>query len=263
MKKTALTLIFLASLLGTHSVKFKLTAVHAQAASKNTNEAISSAQQEKLDLEIAELKRREHIPFFLNQPIFLTIITLLLGGYFFNRINERKARRDKQLEKTVEFIDEVGKDLNAALTVMFRYIRLGNYEDNISYEEEQLGERRKELLSELEQKVPTLFAKRMSVQVKSEALLKDMQFSKAYVDLIREVGKIFEIVREFKDSDEPEAYLVKIDENKTRLANEWPLTDKFSDRKLRQPFKELNCWTEMVWSRTVSLLSSTLKRFLR
>lgn len=266
MKKAILKFILLVSLFVTLFAESSLTSTYAQAENRNTNEALTAAQLEKLNLEIAELKRKESVPFFLNQPVFLTLITLLAGGYIFNRVNERKTRRDKRLEKAIEFIDDVGKDLNAALTVIFRYIRLGNYEGQTteSYEDkERLNKNRKELLSDLEQKVPTLFAKRLSVEIKSKTFLDDKQFSIDYDDLIREIGKIFEMVEHYKDPNEIDEYLIKVNENKARLESQWPITEKFPDRNLRQPFKQLNDWTEMVWSRTVSLLSSTLKTSIK
>jgi hypothetical protein len=266
MKKVMLTLILLAALFVVLFTETNLTSAYAQVANRNTNEELTAAQLEKLNLEIAELKRKESIPFLLNQPVFLTLITLLAGGYIFSRVNERKARRDKRLEKAIEFIDEIGKDLNATLTVIFRYIRLGNYEGEIieSYEEkERLAKNRKEFLSDLEQKVPTLFAKRLSVEIKSKTFLKDKQFSIDYNDLVREIERIFQMVRRYKDSNDIDAYLTKINENRARFKSQWPLKEKIPDRKLKPPFKQLNDWTEMIWSRTVSLLSSVLKTSLK
>ena len=63
---------------------------------------------------------------FLNQPIVVSILTLLLGSYLLSWLSERRSRLDKRREKAIEFITEVGDDMNSLYAALFGYIRAEN-----------------------------------------------------------------------------------------------------------------------------------------
>jgi uncharacterized membrane protein YciS (DUF1049 family) len=96
-------------------------------------------QREKLELEIQELrnKNKSNAPLthptvaflfgIMNQPVVITLfsllISLLIGSLAFTKLSERRARRDKRLEKAIEFVDDVATDTNAAFAPLMQYIR--------------------------------------------------------------------------------------------------------------------------------------------
>ena len=89
---------------------------------------------------------------FLSRPIIVTFFSLLIGSYFFTLLSERRAKREKIREKSIQLIEEVGNDLNAVFSRIIGHIRLGdfNIEANSSLIEKKDCYLRKDLVSELE-----------------------------------------------------------------------------------------------------------------
>jgi hypothetical protein len=218
-----------------------------------------SAGIPKLEWEIRELKAKT--PFaLLNQPIVGTLLTLCIGGFLFSILSDRRERRNKRLEEALQLVDGVSQDLNSVFTHMFRYIREGNEEDSSKPRPTDKAE----ILSELNKKVPLLFEKRQSVSLKTMAFLPSdrQRFGHYYVLLIQELGWILDFLRMSEAPDASEVYVKRIKHCKDELANGWPLEHTPTGRKLKQPFKELDDWIEMIWERFTFLIKSTVKKLL-
>ncbi len=186
---------------------------------------------------------------FFNQPIVLTVISLAVGGYLFSRLSDRRARRDKTREKAIEFIEEVGNDLNSVISLLYGHIRSGN----LQVPKDSL----------LNQRAGGLFLKRFSVRVRSKAYLKSEDFWRKYDYLVWEFNRIVRFVATCSNDYELEQVVAEIQAHKKRFAEAWPLEDEALVAELDLPFSELSSWTGMIWNRAVWLLSSNLETILK
>jgi len=238
------------------------SAAFAQTSSlPNPPDRLTQLQLEKTELETKELQLKNRLgP--LNQPIASTALTLLIGGFLFSVLSDRRARRNARLEKAIEFVDEVAADLNAIFTPLFRYIRTGNYEDP-NRKEPEID--KAVILTGLEDKIPKLFEKRLSVNIRTKAFLprKSQHFGSRYVRLCQELGRVDDILRGLKASETPADYVDRVKGIKQTLSKEWEATDTPTGRKLKQPYKEMDDWIEMIWTRSTQLMATTLKELLR
>lgn len=231
-------------------------------------EQLNRLQREKLELEIQDLKRKAARPTLpdylsiLNEPIVSTILGLLVGGLLFGILSDRRARKAKRLERAIEFIDEIGVDLNSVLTPMFRYIRTDRGEG--SDDSEQLRKQQASLLASLQRKVPQLYEKRLSIEVQVEAFLprRSQSFPIRYHDLVRQLEFILRVLEEIAARKEIAGYVERIQNHKRLFAEKWPFADSATGRNLQQPFRELDEWVEMVWVRSRYLFFSTLRELL-
>jgi hypothetical protein len=186
---------------------------------------------------------------FLNQPIVLTVLTLAVGGYLFNTLSNRRARRDKVREEAIKFLEEAGSDLNQILSRLFGAIRreeLPIPKDTLPF-----------------QKSGELYTKRFSVRVKSRAYLNSDTFWRKYETLIFEFREILVFLATHSHSDDREQLTGKIEARRARLAEIWPLKDEPLFDELDPPFQELSWWAQMIWNRAVRLLSSSLEAVLK
>lgn len=163
---------------------------------------------------------------FLNQPIVLTVLTLAVGGYLFNALSNRRARRDKIREKAIEFLEEAGSDLNQILSRLFGVIRR---------EELPLP---KDILPF--QKSGELYTKRFSVRIKSKAYLNSDTFWRKYDTLVFELRRIVVFLATHSHSDDREQLIGEIEACRVRLAETWTLKDEPLFDELDPPFQELS-----------------------
>lgn len=112
----------------------------------------------------------------LDRPFFLTFLTLIIGGYLFSLLTERRAKRDQKREKALHFLDEMEKDLNQTLSLTFGRIRTRNYEISSN--------------SRINRQRAALFEKRFGVRIKSKAFLDSETFWQKYEILTFELDKI-------------------------------------------------------------------------
>jgi hypothetical protein len=196
----------------------------------NASETNAALQREKLQLEIEDLRSKTSFGVF-NQPLVLTVLTLLISGLAFAYLSDRRAKQSKRLEQAVGFVNEVGADLNAVVTPLFRYIRMGNHEDKqptSDQEREKIRSEQEKLFSRVSKSIPRLFEKRVSVSVKTKAFLplKCRRFSQKYVRLCQELDRILDKLQDIGKSTEARTYddeIKGIKELKKKLNDEWPL----------------------------------------
>jgi hypothetical protein len=101
---------------------------------------------------------------FLNQPIFVGLLTLVVGSYLLNLIADRRSRKDKLRDQGIEFLTDTGNDINSVVSTIY-----GHLEGHTSESDTRLVEG-----------FTRLFAKRMSVQIGSQAYLKSEEFHLQY-----------------------------------------------------------------------------------
>ena len=174
-----------------------------------------------------------------------TLITLIVGGLILKWISDKRTKRDKIREKSIEFLDEISMDLNSVISLTFGSIRRQQY----------LTEH-----SELTEKRGKLFTKRFKVRINGEALLNDKDFSKKYGLLIWEIYDLTNCLFVQKDLNEDEL-MELIKQRISRLEKEWEIKEGFKSReKLTPVFQNMLHWNEMIYERAISLLTSNMKR---
>ena len=182
-----------------------------------------------------------------NQPIFLTLVTLLIGGYAFKRFSERRARMDKIKDKAIEFLEETGSDINPVLSLLAGHIK----------------SKRTNISEELKDKSGRLFTKRFSVKIKSKAYLDSEEFSKHYDVLTWEIREILNFISKLPNRYEGDKIVAEIKESQTKLSQKWSLEENAISNDLESPFDEMSIWSGMIWNRAVWLLSSHLEKVLK
>src|SRR5205085_10299200 len=112
----------------------------------------------------------------LNKPLILTILTLSIGSYLFSRLSERRTKKDKIREKAIQLLEDVGTDVNAAISSIYGRIRTQDFEIKPD--------------SFIDEKRKALFNKRFSVRIRSSVYLKSEEFWKEYEQVTFEIDKI-------------------------------------------------------------------------
>jgi hypothetical protein len=191
----------------------------------------------------------EQVLTFLSKPIILTMLTLGLGSYLFAKLAERRSKSEKIREKALQLLEDVGLDLNAAISLMYGHIRNSNFKIDKD--------------SPLNEKRAFLFTKRFSVRIRSKVFLKSDEFWGRYDQLTFEIDKIVIFIGSLSSGYDLEHALSAIAVNKQRFANEWHCEDRTSHSKYPPPADELVKWADMVWDRANWLISTNLEKVFR
>lgn len=196
-----------------------------------------------------------YIFYFLNQPFILSIMTLLLGGYLFSKISDRRAKKEKIREQAIKFVDEVANDINSSLSFIAKQIRIKNFKID------------RELL--IEHTLDPLFSKKFTVRIRSKVFLIDDEFSKKYDDLTWEIDKLVNYIVDlppdfWKDLEKKVQIKEKIIENMKELDRKWPFHEKPGGKYgLDSPLHELMEWLGMIWRRANGLFVENLSKVIK
>ena len=182
-------------------------------------------------------------------PLLNTLLTLLIGGYLFSRLTERRAKKDKIREQAIQLLEEVGNDLNSILSLIYGRIRTGNFD--IAKD------------SPIEDKRSGLFTKRFSIRIRSKAYLGSEEFWQKYERLTFEIDRIVRFIASLSKGYEPAKVRTEIQGRKKRLEEDWPFEGKPFVSKYDSPSNELEEWTHMVWDRAIWLVSTNLQAILK
>lgn len=185
----------------------------------------------------------------LSKPIVVTAITLSVGSYLFTRLTEARSKREKIREKSLQLLEEVGTDINAVLSLVYRHIRTVDFEIQ---KESAVNEKR-----------AALFVKRFSVRIRSKVFLKSDEFWEKYEDLTFEIDKIVKLMASLSNEYDLDKVLNGIKANKERFAKDWPCNEREYHSPYNQPSKELVIWADMVWDRANWLITSHLDKLFR
>ena len=65
---------------------------------------------------------------FINQPFFVSLLTITVGSYLLNLITDRRSRNDKLREKSIDFITNAGNNINNFYPRIYEQLRRGKVE---------------------------------------------------------------------------------------------------------------------------------------
>jgi Asp-tRNA(Asn)/Glu-tRNA(Gln) amidotransferase A subunit family amidase len=181
----------------------------------------------------------------LNEPIIITLLTLSVGGLLFNGLTAHRARKEKIREKAIELLEEVGRDLNSAISLIFGRIRNNSF---VIENDSPFEEKRREL-----------FTKRFTVRIRSKTYLKSDEFWQKYERLMFELDRIIRLIKSLSKDYDLVKLVSEIQEKKKRLEQDWPIGESAFNSNYDPPSNELEEWTHMVFNRAVWLLTVNLK----
>lgn len=183
---------------------------------------------------------------FLNQPIVITLITLIVGSYFINLITERRARENKRRDAAVEFLTQAGNYIGEFVPHIFAQLRTRNIE----------------WTPELEQGLKDLFSKRMEIQVGSLAYLKSEEFYKKYFQIMDEIPGALGFYKALLEDHSSNQFISEIRERRNQITRSWPLEDENMPSSAPDAIEELILMMEAVLHRATALVVANLDRVL-
>jgi hypothetical protein len=180
---------------------------------------------------------------FLNQPIVVTLITLSIGSYLLNVIAGRRSRKDKLRDKAIEFLTQTSNDINSVVSTMYGHLEGYGSESDLKLVED----------------FTRLYAKRMSVQIGSQAYLNSEEFYQQYDRLLRELEELAFYLARDQEQDSSEQIISQIQESRNRLGKAWPIENETQQVPANEPADELMLWMDMILHRTTHLFANNLR----
>ncbi|HKJ27984.1 MAG TPA: hypothetical protein VJ965_10120 [Anaerolineales bacterium] len=176
---------------------------------------------------------------FLNQPIVLTLVSLIVGSYLLSLVAERRSRQNSLRDKAVDFLTEAADTIKSFVPLIYRTLRTGS----LAVDEE------------IQDGLTTLFASRMRIQVGSQAYLKTDDFALKFFDLLEELSAVMQFMVRFEQGEEQEAVLQEVKARRQNLIAEWPLKDEEHPPSSGTPIDELIWLMDLILHRTTDLLT--------
>jgi hypothetical protein len=179
----------------------------------------------------------------LNQPFVITLISLAVGGYLLGLITERRSKREKVRDKSIDFINEVGNHIMGFVPHIYEQLRQG----------------RVIFPPEGQEAIRDLFSTRLGVQVGSQAYLKSESFHLDYFKLIDEIMAVIVLMGEYERLKNSEEMIKQVQERRQKLLEVWPIPDETPSPDSDQLVEELIKLMDMIMARTIHLLTTNLK----
>ena len=184
---------------------------------------------------------------FLNQPIVLTIVSLVVGSYLLNLVAERRSRRDKLKDQAIGFINDVADHSNAFIVAVFGKLRPN----------------RIELDETLDEAIRDRYRGRISIEIGSRAFLKSENFSKQYFHLVDEFGDVMGTFLRVDQGASHEEMIARVQKKYTNLEKSWPLVGEMTTEDPKALVDHMIIWMEMLSHRVTDLLTRYLDKVMR
>lgn len=184
---------------------------------------------------------------FINQPFFVSLLTITVGSYLLNLITDRRSRNDKLREKSIDFITNAGNNINNFYPRIYEQLRRGKVE----------------ISPAISEGLRDLFSTRMSVQVGSQAFLKSDVFHLQYFQLLDELVAVVTCISVHEQGSPKEETILKAQRHRKHLGESWPIPDDPPDSNSDQLVEELIKWMDMIVRRTTHLLTLNLNEVIR
>jgi hypothetical protein len=186
---------------------------------------------------------------FLNQPVILTLLSLTVGGYLLSLLSDRRARKDKTRDKSIDLLTDIGNDINIVTGRIYGHLRAQN-----------MKVMRNHVLMD---GMGKLFTMRLGIRVRSQAYFNSERFYRQYDIIVWELRQLVDFMETLTDEYNIEQVVTTVQARKRILGDKWPLDDEWTTSKGEQPFRELLSWTDMIVNRTSHMLSTYLKSALK
>lgn len=184
---------------------------------------------------------------FLNQPIVLTLITLIVGSYLLNLVAERRSRRDKLRDQAIDFLTDASNYIGALAPIIYAHLRTGKAETS----------------PEMFDGLKDLFARRMSIQVGSQAYLQSDAFYLQYFRLMDEFPGVIEGLQALGRGEDAQGVIQRAKQHSDRLQALWPLEGEPLHPQTGEPVDALILWMDLVMHRMTDLITLNLEKAMR
>ncbi|MEJ2447823.1 MAG: hypothetical protein P8Y37_07775 [Anaerolineales bacterium] len=175
---------------------------------------------------------------FLNQPLIITIVSLVIGSYAISLITEKRARQNKLRDQAVEFITQAGNNINQFLPLLYSRLRTGR----IRWDQT------------LDDALTELFTKRMWVQIGSQAYLRSEAFYQRYYQMLDEIMKLVQKFHALEQEGEGQPLAEEIRSQRESLVRAWPLENEDPNAGGGGATSELIAWLDAILHRVTALL---------
>jgi hypothetical protein len=182
----------------------------------------------------------------LNQPIVLTLVTILFGSYLLSVVADRRARKIKLRDEAIQFLQDAGNHINQIFPLIYRNLRTGVIQVD----------------HHIEKGLTDLFSKRMSIQVGSQAFLDSEFFYNQYFELLDQIAAVIVSMSAY-EPDAREKVIAQIKKSRLQLSEDWPVRNEALILESREPVDEYIAWMDMIMLRTTELLSTHLEAAMR
>lgn len=183
---------------------------------------------------------------FLNQPIIITIVSLVIGSYAISLITEKRARQNKLRDQAVEFITEAGNHINQFLPQLYNRLRTGRIHWDQTLDDE----------------LTELFTKRMWVQIGSQAYLRSETFYRRYYQLLDEIMKLVKIFHTLEEKGDSQLLAEEIRDQRESLVRAYPQENEAFDLAGGGAVSEMIAWLDAILHRVTALLVENLDAVL-
>lgn len=184
---------------------------------------------------------------FLNQPIILTILSLIVGSYLLNLVAERRSRRDTLKDQAIEFINDVAEHTNDYVVAVFNKLRPN----------------RLEVDETLEKAISDLMSRRTSIEIRSKAYLKSEDFHKEYFKLMDGFSDVMGIFMRLEQGTPDDQIIARVQQRRSHLEQTWPLAGEINTLESEELVSHIILWMEMLNRRVTDLLTRHLNKVMR
>lgn len=184
---------------------------------------------------------------FLNQPIVITLLSLIVGSYSLALISERRAISNKRREKAVELLADAAHNINAFVPHLYSQLHTNNFKWD------------QKLADGLEE----LYTSRLKIQVGSHAYLRSATFHTQYFVLLDEIISAIWCFRNLEESGATEQVVAMIRERRERLILSWPLAIEPPAQTPSGAAEELLLYLDKIMDRTSDLITKNLSSIIK
>jgi len=212
-------------------------------------------EAKKLELEIQKLKQdleRNSIWAVFNQPLVCTVLTLGIGGAVFGILSDRRARKNKRLDEYFAMINNVAADLASVFTPFYQFIRHPSHQPGAGSKHTEEKELRA-ILATLQERMPRIFERRLSLYVTAETLLpsEGKEIANNYLEICRDLQAIARQLENFSVTG-------AFDKDRIPASVEGGTLPNKNLIVLQPPFEQFDRWIEAIWLRADKLLTVTI-----
>ncbi len=184
---------------------------------------------------------------FLNQPIILTLVSLMIGSYLLSLVAERRSRRDRMKDQAIEFINDVAEHTNTFVVAVFEKLRTNRIVVDGS----------------LEDAIRDLYSRRTSIEISSKAYLKSEKFYKEYFILMDGFGDVMGTFMRVDQGYPEDELIASVHQKCSQLEQTWPLPEERTTPDSDTLVDYLILWMDMINHRVTDLLTRYLEKVMR
>lgn len=185
----------------------------------------------------------KYIVIIFSHPLFIAVVSIILGSGLIDRINYRKEKRETKRMEAIKLVEEISDKLNNDLTWVFWQIRQQTNAISEGFNEASRD----------------AHSYRLKIKVKVMIYLKDEGIVSDYDLIVKEITKIKLDMRDF-NKDDP--HLNLIEEHINDLKKKWKIFNDYPIEELEDPYKLYFSWAQVIWYHTNHYLTNILGKAL-